>query len=421
MFVKKYPFITSIIITFFVLTTVVFYLIFTPHGIGFLAKLYISKTIRPEKIEIRKIETDFPQEATFKDIELQDLKGLPEGSILKIRELRISLVNFKLRLKVNNGSLKLPAAEPILFYGTHKEDSLDFNIYSKHVNIKDTPYLSKSEIQKYLKGALVDLDIYITGASDEPGLKGEFMLKDASYKTFSLDECPVSFDIKLKNLGKELEVYGEINFKEAAVLARNTLITIQDSKIHFSGEPKRALLDIKGTCNIEDITINIALKGTLDNPDLKLSSTPTVSQDKLILMLATGKSWKGLGALATEGRLSPELVAEFMDYFVLGGSGSRLAKMLGISEVSLRFDQKQKGIKVKKAVSDKLEATYEVQQPQTKEEAPATIHKIGSEYKITEGLSIEAEKEIKQEPKTEQAQDKSPTEDKVLIKYKKEF
>ncbi|MFH1246098.1 MAG: translocation/assembly module TamB domain-containing protein [Candidatus Omnitrophota bacterium] len=419
---KRAIFMTGLIIS-IILAVLSFSLFFTPSGIGILVKLYISCVIHPKSINIGKIESSFPEKILLKDIELKGIKGLPAGSKLRIQECRLSFMKFKLYCRVNNGTLRLPRTEPILFYGTYTDGLLDFNVYSKYIDIRDIrTLLPKRAVKINLRGGLANADISLSGSLQEPELKAQFVTKGIRYKTFSLSKCPVFCDVRLKSAGKELEIYGETHFREGTISARNLLITIKNSAIVFCGAPGKSTLDIQGQSIIEKIPITLTLRGTFNAPDLHLSSSPPMPESLLMIMLLTGKAWEDSGALATQGQISPSLIAEFIDYVVLGGSGSRLAAMLGIDEVGLRYDRRQKGIKVKKAISDKLEATYEIEQPQTKEGVSAATHKVGGEYKITDTISIGAEKELTQEKsKTENSADKSSAEDKVTIKYKKEF
>lgn len=418
---KKNLFITGLIIL-TLSAAFSFYLFFTPTGIGLLVKLYISHIIHPKSINIGKIESSFPEKILLKDIELKEIRGLPTGSKLRIQECRLSFMKFQLYFQAQNATLRLPKAEPVLFYGTYADNSSDFQVYSKYIDIKDLlNLLPKSEIQKNLQGGLTDVDISVRGSFKEPELKVTLNTKDIGYKSFCISKCLVSSNVQLKNIGKKLEIYGKLYLREGVISAKNMLITIQNSTIDFCGAPGKSKLDIQGQSIIEEIPITLALRGTLNAPDLHLSSSPPIPEDTLMIMLLTGKAWKDTGALLTQGQINPSLIAEFIDYLVLGGSGRRLAAMLGISEVSLRYDRQQKEIKVKKTVSDKLEASYEVDQPQAKEGASRATHKVGGEYKITDSISIGAEKELKQENTTEKNDGQSATEDKVTIKYKKEF
>ena len=140
-----------------------------------------------------------------------------------------------------------------------------------------------------------------------------------------------------------------------------------------------------------------------------------------MVMLATGKRWKGAEASLNNAVISPDLTADFIDYFVFGGMGSKIARQFGISDISLKIDKQTTGIGIKKEVSEKAEISYGIEQSQAKEKEPTVTQKVGGEYKITESVSVEAEKELKQDNETEKTQDKAQTDDKVLIKFKKEF
>jgi len=148
-----------------------------------------------------------------------------------------------------------------------------------------------------------------------------------------------------------------------------------------------------------------------------------MSEERLMVMLATNTGWKGAEESASRGQISADLTKDFIDYFVFSGSGSKIAKLLGISDVSLTFEKRKKGIAVKKAVSEKLDASYAIEQTQAeeKEEKGTATQKIGGEYKVTEELSIGAEKELKQDSKLDQTQDEQKTDDRVIFKYKKKF
>ena len=89
------------------------------------------------------------------------------------------------------------------------------------------------------------------------------------------------------------------------------------------------------------------------------------------LSLPTLKNIKILG----QGKVSPDLAGDFIDYFVFGGSGARLSEQLGIRGFSVKYDKNKKGLEVKKAISDKLEASYGVEQSQAKEQQLKTTQK----------------------------------------------
>lgn len=138
-------------------------------------------------------------------------------------------------------------------------------------------------------------------------------------------------------------------------------------------------------------------------------------------MLATGKRWQGAEDFLRHNKISADLAKDFIDYFIFGGSGSKMARELGITDLSLRYDEKASGVRVKKRVSDKTEVSYAVEKNQHTEGNSSITHKTGGEYRITEGVFLEGEKEIKKNHSEKEADSKEKTDDKLLLKYKKEF
>ena len=137
-------------------------------------------------------------------------------------------------------------------------------------------------------------------------------------------------------------------------------------------------------------------------------------------MLATNKSWKMTEGALVKGQMSPDVTRDFLDYFLFAGSGDRLAQFFGLKNLNFQMNGKTKGIGVKKDVTDNLGVSYAVEKEETKEKNGTTAQKIGSEYKLSDSVTVETERELKQE-KTTDLQDKTSTDDKVLLKYKKSF
>jgi len=415
-------------IIFILFIGVAYYLFATSKGSGFIAKLALSKYVDSKDIDIKSIEGKLSRKLTLKDIEIEDLKWLPRGSVLKIKKLGVYFASFNLKglnIEVLNGRLRLPDSEIILFYGGYKDGSLDINAFSKYVNVNALlDMFFERQIVKDFSGMVSDVDIYAKGTFLEPTMKGELQIQKLSHKDFLISDCPAYFNLSFKDIKEELKIYGEITFNKGEISGPKTATVILDqSKVLFNGNPKKPSFDLKGTSIVENTKIHITLKGTMDKPELKLSSEPPMSEERLMVMLATNTGWKGAEESASRGQISADLTKDFIDYFVFSGSGSKIAKLLGISDVSLTFEKRKKGIAVKKAVSEKLDASYAIEQTQAeeKEEKGTATQKIGGEYKVTEELSIGAEKELKQDSKLDQTQDEQKTDDRVIFKYKKKF
>ena len=137
-------------------------------------------------------------------------------------------------------------------------------------------------------------------------------------------------------------------------------------------------------------------------------------------MLATNKSWKMTEGALVKGQMSPDVTRDFLDYFLFAGSGGKLAQYFGLKDLTFQLNGKTKGVGVKKDITNNLDLSYSVEKEQVKEKNGSAVQKLGSGYKLTDTIAVEAERELKQE-KANEGQDEATSDDKVLLKYKKSF
>lgn len=406
---------------------ILYVLIGTNFGARLVSKIAISRYIPSKDITIGGIDGTLARTITFENISLNNVEWLPKGSSLDIERLEIyanPLDINRLRIMVKNGNLKLPSSDKIFFSGTHENSLLDFNIYSHAVDIKDVMELLRyKDVVGNLSGVFENIDIFITGGLLEPEIKGSCTVKALSRWGFNLNDCPLKLDLKLKDIKEDLKLYGTLNIAGGSISGIKTArITLGESRISFNGPPKELYFDMQGESLIEGTKIKAGLKGTMDVPDLRLSSDRLVSKDQLLMMLATNKSWKSASSLTgNKDNITPDMVADFMDYFLFGGVVSKTADRFGINDFFIKYDRETKGGGVKKAISDKAEINYSLEQSQKKDELPITTQKVGSEYKITDGVSVEAERESRYNSKNAEQENKPEANDKVILKYKKPF
>jgi len=420
------PLAITIIVFVFFASLIVYYFIFTNNGSTFIVKSALSKYTRSKSVNIEKSEGSLARTLVFHDIEIKDSKILRRSNFVRIQRLEVYFKSFNLggiNVKIYNGRLQLPASELIVFHGSLKKSILDGNIYSKGFNVEGlVGFFSEIKELKDISGSVSGIDIYVKGTVPEPKFSGECQIERLMRNGFSLSNCSALFNLQLKDVNKEQKLNGTISLNSGKIIGPKTaLINLRESKISLFGDPKKASLDLKGTSNVEGTKITIVLKGTFDKPELKLTSDPPLSQERLLVMLITGKSWKGTEVALGNRQFSPDLVKDFVDYFVFSGSGSKIAQQLGISDISVTLEQQKKGVGVKKAITEKIDASYTIEQSQAKEEMPTTTQKLGGEYKVTEDISVGAEKELKQGNKSEASPEGQKTNDQVMIKFKKTF
>ncbi|MFH1768576.1 MAG: translocation/assembly module TamB domain-containing protein [Candidatus Omnitrophota bacterium] len=423
---KKRVLIVSI--TFFILSVVLamYYFLFTSKGSVVIANKVLSKYAALSDINIDKVKGSVGQSVTYEDMVIRNLNFLPRDNTLKIGKIDISVSDFNtasLNVKVHNATLKIPGFDTIFFYGTFQDKIFDIHIYSKNFTLGAVLALFKprGDLRK-ISGHVSDFDVAIKGKLSNPVLTGSFDIKDLVFKDVSLVNCPVKFDLKTEDIFDNFKMSGNLLLAEGAISAsRTAMVALAESKINFDGDFKNPSFNIKGASYVDGTKIDIVFKGTFAKPDLKLTSQPPFGQDHLLIMLATNRSWKGAEGLLNQKPISADLAKDFLDYFLFSGSGSKLAQRLGVSDLSVSFDKNIKGLGVKKTVTDKFGASYEIQQSQIKDKNGTLTQKVGGEYKVTDSISVGAEKEIKQESKNQEPKDKQEADNKVMLKFKKEF
>ncbi|MFH1782552.1 MAG: translocation/assembly module TamB domain-containing protein [Candidatus Omnitrophota bacterium] len=380
----------------------IYFLFFTSIGSSSLVKYVISRYLDSSTVDFKDAEGNISKAVTINDISITDLEGFPEGSILEIKSLELSIRSFDIEgiyLDIKNARLTVPGEDPLFFYGTCKDNSLDFNLYSSSLDIKTIIELLDLKTLSSVSGDLSELDLYISGSLLEPRIGGKFKIDQGKYDLFSIKNAPVSFNIKLRDIPTDLSMSGEITIISGDISGPKTAkVALENSKIFFNKDPKNPSLSLKGASTVGNTSIKITLNGTMKKPDIILSSDPPLPKEKLLLMLATNRSWDGVEAALQQGQVSTEAVREFMNYFVFSGSGSRLTESLGLKGVSFKFDESTKGIGLKKDLTGKAEVNYAIEESYKKDGDPSSTQKIGTDYKLTDTLSVGAEKEIKQAP-----------------------
>ena len=414
-----------IVITVFLTFLVTFHLFFTTKGLNFVTKFLLSRYASSEDIEIKGIDGSITRMLSFQEVYLGNLKQLPLGSIVEIKKVELDVNPFDLEgiyVNINSGKIKIPKADPILFHGTYANGLLDLNIYSKSIDMTEiAAFLNDNKELRKIRGSLNDIDMFAKGPLKDPELTGEFYIEKLTRDVFSIADAPVSINLQFKDIRQDLKIFGEVILRGGSVSGpRTAAVKLEESKILFNGALKEPMFDLKGLSNVEGAKINIVLKGTMKEPDIKLSSEPFFPKERLLLMLATNKNWKMAESALVKGRMSQDLAKDFLDYFLFAGSGGRLAQYFGLKDLTFQLNGKTKGIGVKKDVTNDLGVSYAVEKEETKEKNGAMVQKVGSEYKLTDTFTVEAEKELKQE-NIPDAEDKTTTNEKVLLKYKKSF
>lgn len=296
----------------------------TSSGSAFITKLALSLFMQSRKVKVENVEGDLRDTVTYKNIEIRDVPWLPSGTHLKIQELVISLDSWALdglRVSVQNGRLFLTDTDVILFYGDFRDKAFAMQAYSKYVNVRAILSLFRPSASiKNIKGSVEDFDVKVTGTLFEPRFDGSCLVKVLRREGFYLKESPVTVGLTLKNIRKDIRLVGDVAFAGGDVAGPQTAVVhLYPSRIMFNGDPFDPEAHVKGHSKVAGVRISVSVTGLLRQPQLAFTSDPPMAETRLAIMLATGRAWGGAEDAANNGKMSPELAGDFIDYFVFGG------------------------------------------------------------------------------------------------------
>ncbi|HQP09761.1 MAG TPA: translocation/assembly module TamB domain-containing protein, partial [Candidatus Omnitrophota bacterium] len=402
-------------------------LIYTSQGSQQIAEQVISRYSQEGDIRF-DAEGSIGRGLTMKDIELNDLKGFPRGSRLRIQRLYIDIASLDLDglvVEVEHARLQLPDAEPIIVTGTFKNQILDLDIFSRGFTVNEVlTYLPDLKGMIPLKGEVDAVDLYVKGHYRAPQVTGTFRIRRFIYRGAVLTDSFCSIDTMIKDAEKDLKIFGKVSLEKGILQTGKVFVDMESGRIRFSGPWNDPEIEFLGNALVERTKIKIALNGTVKEPELSLSSEPPYSPEKLMVMLSTGKSWQGVEDSLATGTLSADLTKDFIDYFFFAGKANMFARKFGVKEFTVVLDQDTQGVEAKKNLTDKLEVGYGLERKDTPAGEGAVSQQIQAGYQLTDELSVGVKKEVIKtttdallnEPSTE-----TKSKEGVYLEYKKSF
>lgn len=405
----------------------VYFSVFTTRGASVIFRSALSRIVAQEGISIKNEQGSLFKGVTFDNIELKEIKDLPLGSQIRVQRffIKLSLFNAKLVIvHVENARVLLPHSDPILLSGTLNYQDLNVNIFSKGFSIDEVlSYLPDFKALIPITGELNEVDLTIKGAYFEPLIDGQFTIQKFVYKGFTLTDSLWNLELQLKELKKDIQLFGDVNILNGELLSNKTKIKIGKGRIHFDKLLNDPTFNFQATSRIDRTNISISLKGNLSKPQLDLSSQPSYSKEKLMIMLATGKIWKNTEAAMATGEMSLDITSDFIDYFFFAGKTNKFAEKLGIRDIAVKYDDNTKGISAKKAFGEKLDVGYGVEVQENELQDKTIKQKIQGEYQMTDELSVGVEHEMSNTQSLDalDPQQEVVNDDTIYMQYKKSF
>ena len=88
----------------------------------------------------------------------------------------------------------------------------------------------------------------------------------------------------------QIQVKGEMIVDSGLVNVRKINLELHTSKFIFQGDIFNPMIDIRLGAKVEDMDIHLAIKGTLANPQLIVSSDPPMAPQEALQVLFTGNA-----------------------------------------------------------------------------------------------------------------------------------
>jgi hypothetical protein len=259
------------------------------------ASMYLIEAYLPFcNVDVGNYEGTIEHGLVLKNVTISHIPNFKEGEV-HIQDLyvQIPLIHWdQLSLRINNGSLNLPAADPIIFNVSMSQNKIQGNCYARSVDAKQIlSVLGYDELAKSIYGFISHIDFSIGGSVQEPRFVGHFFVDKFIFKDTKLNDGFGHLDLKVPSIGENPALDGFVILESAAVKVDKINVDLTTSKVDFKGSVNDFLLDIHGSSKVEDMTIDLAIKGTFLRPKLLVNSDPPMSEDKILVALATNKSW----------------------------------------------------------------------------------------------------------------------------------
>jgi hypothetical protein len=398
------------------------YFFMTNKGLKTMTHLLLDHYVKAETKTIGSIQGRMSDQVVLKDVELKNLQQLPPGTVVRVQELIIIPHGWnyqKAEFKVSNARLMLHFSDNIVIDGSYHNQDFALTVFSSALDLGEVLHLAgvKEGPLNAIKGGLKNVDIKIKGTIANPEIDGKLMIDNLTFNDITVRQTPTALKLMLSDIENDLQLKGEVNFEKGDVQAKKTKITLKTSKVFFNGDPEDPGLAVEAFSRVEAVNIDIHVTGSLQRPDLQLSSDPPLSSEELMVTLATGKKWQDLNTLE-QGQVTGALVKDFVDYMFFSGSGDGFFEKIGITNIKVTMEEDAKGIGFTKELTEDLDVDYEIEQkggPLPRQQN--TYQTLGADYRLSNKFfaSLERQSDVSN------AGEPEAVDNRLLFKYKKRF
>jgi len=264
-----------------------------------------------------------------------DAAGVPEFGLDMRGELKADWRGNQgdLAIEASAGEGRLTMAGPMAWPVTHMP-TLSLNKFpliqlpEQNVTVDGDLNMSQQDGIAWLKGELTASPLRIEIPEMLPTATDDLVWKDSGEEQAEAPMARTRLDIAL-NLGEQAEVYGrgmrltlagqlhlggsvsqpwitgELRIPGGGIDFRNIHLDVSpSSRVIFTGEIERPLIDIEAVRKIDDIVVGVRVEGPADLLESRLISDPAMSDAEIMAYLATGRPLATLGKDGTADAMS---------------------------------------------------------------------------------------------------------------------
>jgi len=388
------------------------YLIVSPLGGKILVRYFKKDFASVGLMHVGHYEGSLHQGFILKDVRIVGLTYFPDA-LVRIQEIRVRLPLWDLPhsdFGIFNARIFMPKSDPVVFTGEIYAGQIKGNLYATSIDLHSASrFWAIEDIRKNLQGFISNLDVSIQGPVSSPRITGHFLADNIRYKSIFLTDGFSQVDLVLSptiSQGPYCQMKGEVIIDSGLVNVRHTNLKLSPSKFIFRGDAFNPLLDIRLGGKVEDMEIHLAVKGTMTNPQLTVSSDPPMVPQDALQVLFTGNAWS-TSTSPFNGVTSGELAQDFLNY----------------SLKDINEDQ-QLGLKTK--LTDNLKLGVEMDQLPSPPGYTNIYYsrKINGEMDVSDHMSLNISQEVLPQGRdpSQSAQDAQPQpETQIYWQYKKRF
>lgn len=226
-----------------------------------------------------------------------------------------------------------------------------FESLAKTANLSGDITLNRAEVKQFVSGTVSVIEIEVEEINRPEGLAPIVPKAKAAPITMDIRvraprrifvrsrglDVEMSLDAQIKgSLGEPL-IYGEAKVLRGGYKIAGKTLEFTDGTIKFDGEVSKASIDFTAETETQNLNASVSIKGTVEAPEIVLSSSPERPQDEILSALLFGRSATDLSTIEAAqlaGALA-QMSGKGGGFDLLGG----LRDAFGIGQLSVNFNE----------------------------------------------------------------------------------